>query len=163
TVPVVVNPNVIPATYTLAFRGLTQIPFNKDPKAPANQRPPVSIELPSSPVTIAVLPKQVANLTLANANLTAKPGGSTDLLVRVARMSDYTGECKVQVIGPPKVKGISVGDGVAPAGKDEIELVVKAAADAALGNRTDLIVRATATLKSKIAVTHEVKFNVNVA
>ena len=160
--PVIVNANVTPGTYTLVLRGQAQIPYNKDPTAPANQRPPIGVELPSTPLTITVLPKQVATVTLANANLTAKVGASAELVVRVARMFDYAGEFKVQVVLPANVKGISVADGVIPAGKDEVKLVVKAAADAAPGNRTDLIVRATATLKGNIAVTQEVKFNVNI-
>ena len=113
-------------------------------------------------MTITVLPKQVATVTVANANLTAKVGASVELVVRVARMFDYAGEFKVQVVLPANVKGISVADGIIPAGKDEVKLVVKAAADAAPGNRADVIVRATATLKGNIAVSQEVKFNVNV-
>jgi hypothetical protein len=68
----------------------------------------------------------------------------------------------VQLVLPANVKGVSSTAVIIPAGKDEVKLPLKAPADAAPGNRANLIVRATATLDGNIPVTHETKINVNV-
>jgi hypothetical protein len=113
-------------------------------------------------VTITVLPKQVATLSLANPNVTAKIGAPSEVIVKVARMYDFAGEFKVQVIVPPTVKGVTAAEAIIPAGKDEAHVIVRIAADAAPGNRPDLIVRAVAVVNGNVPITHEVKFNVNV-
>jgi hypothetical protein len=160
TVPVVVNPNVAPGTYNLVFRGQTQLPFNKDPKAA--QKPPIPVVLPSTAVALEVLPKAVATVTLAPPNPTVKAGAQAEVVVKVARQFNYDGEFKVQVVLPPAAKGLSAADMTIPPGQDEAKVVLKAAADAAPGARGDLVVRATALVGGKVPVVHEVKFSVNV-
>jgi hypothetical protein len=160
TGPVVVNANVTPGTYNIVLRASAPIPFNKDPMA--KQKQPVNVQLPSTPVTLTVIPKQLATLSLANATVTAKPGTQGELQVKVARMFDYAGEFKVQVVIPAGIKGVSATETTIPAGKDEVRAVLKIAPDAAPGNRADLIVRAVALFNGNLPVTHEVKFNVNV-
>lgn len=159
TAPVVVNANVAPGTYNLVLRGQAQIPFNKDVKGPKNAQ---LVVLPATPVAITVLPKSVANVTLNPAGPTVKAGAQTEVVVKVARLFDYAGEFKVQVVLPAAAKGLSAAEVTIPAGKDEAKLVIKAAADAAPGPRPELLVRATALLDGKVPANHEVKFSVNV-
>jgi hypothetical protein len=155
-----VNPNVAPGTYNLELRGSAQIPFNKDPMA--KQKPNVNVLLPSAPAIITVLPKQVATLTLANPNIMAKIGTQSEVTVKVARVPEFTGEFKVQLVLPANTKGLSAADVTIPAGQNEAKIILKIAPDAAPGNHADLVVRATAMQNGNIPTPHEVKFNVNV-
>jgi hypothetical protein len=159
SLPVVVAGNVQPGTYTLVLRTQSQIPFNKDPKAA--QKPPTIVVQPTTPVTLTVLPRSVAALTLGNAAPTIKVGTEGELVVKVARQSGYEGDFKVQLVLPPNVKGVEAGESTIPAGQNEVKLVLKVPADAAPGNVPNLTVRATATLDG-VPIVHEVKFNVNV-
>jgi hypothetical protein len=159
-VPVVANANLAPGNYNLVLRGQAPIPFSKDVKTPKNQNTPVV--LPSTPVALAVLPKSVATVTLNPPAPTVKAGAQAELVVKVARLFDYGGEFKVQVVLPPAAKGLSAADVTIPAGHDEAKVIVLAAADAAPGARADLVVRATALLNGKVPAVHEVKFSVNV-
>jgi hypothetical protein len=158
--PVVANANVPPGQYNIVLRGTAQIPFNKDPKAP--QKPPINVVQVSLPVVLTVVPKQVAAVTVASPNMTVKAGTQAEVVVRVARMFDYAGELKLQVVLPPAIKGLSVADAVIPAGQNEAKIVVKVTADAAPGNRPDLVVRATAVVAGNLTTTQEAKFAVNV-
>jgi hypothetical protein len=159
-VPIVINANVEPGPYNLVLRSTAQIPYNKDPKAP--QKPPTNVVQPSTPVTITVLPKQVGTLALSNANPMVKVGGSTELVLKVTRQFGFAGEFKVQLVLPPNAKGISADPVTIPAGKDEVKLVLKAAADAAPGPRADLILRAVAMVNGNVPTTHDLKFAANV-
>jgi hypothetical protein len=160
TLPVVVNPNVPPGTYNLVLRGFAQFPYNKDPKSP--QKQPTPVVLPSTPVTLTVLPKVVATVTATAPNPNIKAGAQVEVVVKVARMFDYAGEFKVQLVLPPNLKGISAADVTIAAGADEAKLVVQAAADAAPGPRPDLVVRATAMVNGNVATVQEAKVTVNV-
>jgi hypothetical protein len=151
--------NVQPGTYTIVFRCQGQVPYNKDPMA--KQKPNVNIVQPSTPVTLTVLPKSVANVTLSNQSLNVKLGKEAEVVVRVARQFGYEGEFKVQVVLPANAKGVQIADAVIPAGKDEAKLVVKTVAGAAPVNLPNLVVRATADYQGHPTV-HEVKLNVNV-
>jgi hypothetical protein len=160
TVPVTVNANLAPGTYSIVFRGQAQIPFHKDPKQ--KQRPNTPVVLPSSALTLTVLPKALANVSLQPQGVTVKVGKQAELTVRVNRLFEYDGEFRLEVVVPPAVKGVTVEPAVIPAGKNEAKVVVKAAADAAPGNRANLVVRAVALFNGKVPTKHEVKFNVNV-
>jgi hypothetical protein len=157
---VTVNNNVPPGTYNIVLRATAQIPFNKDPMA--KQKPNVNVVFPSTPVAITVLPKQVATLTIPQPAVTAKVGTTSDVVVKVARNPGFAGEFKVQLVIPPNIKGVSADEVTIPAGKDEAKLVLKIAADAAPGNRPDLIVRATAMQNGNVPTPHEAKITVNV-
>ncbi|MGH7224290.1 MAG: hypothetical protein ACRELF_13750, partial [Gemmataceae bacterium] len=152
-----VQNTVQPGTYTLVLHTQTQMPYNKDPKA--KQKPNTIVVLPSAPVTLTILPKSLAKLSLSTTNVSVKMGKQAELLVRVQRQFGYDGEFKVQVVLPSGAKGATIADTVIPAGKDEAKLIVKAGAKP--GNLSNLIVRATAMYHGH-ATTHEVKFNVNV-
>jgi hypothetical protein len=155
-----VRPNAPPGTYNLVLRGTAQIPFNKDPKA--KQKAPVFVMQPSTAFTLTVLPSQVAQVAVNNGNPTIKLGTPFELIVSVNRQNDYGGEFKVELILPPNVKGVSAEPVVIPAGKNEAKLVLKVPTDAAVGNRPNLVVRATATLAGNTPLAQETKINVNV-
>jgi hypothetical protein len=155
-----VGAGVMPGTYNVVLRGTAAIPYNKDPMA--KQKPNANVILPSTPLTITVLPKQVASISVNNANPQVKIGTPTELVVKVNRMFDYAGEFKVQLVLPPNTKGIVADDVVIPAGKDEARVILKTPAGAMPGNLPNLIVRATATLNGNMPVAHEAKINVNV-
>jgi hypothetical protein len=157
TLPINVQPNVAPGTYTLVLRTQTQMPYNKDPMA--KQKPNTIVVMPSAPVTLTILPKTLATLSLSTTNVTVKTGKEAEVVVRVARQFGYDGEFKVQVVLPSGAKGFTIGDAVIPAGKDEAKLIVKAEAKPV--NVANVIVRATALYQGHPTV-HEVKLNVNV-
>ncbi len=157
TLPITVPPNIPPGAYNIVLRTETQMPYNKDPMA--KDKPNTLVVLPSTAVTLTVLPKELAQLSLSTPNATVKAGQSAEVVVRVNRLYGYTGEFKVQVVLPPGTKGAQIGDVVIPAGKDEAKLVIKAGAMPA--NLPNLTVRATAMYQGR-ATTHEVKLNVNV-
>jgi hypothetical protein len=126
----------------------------------AKQKPNTLVVQPSAPVTLTILPKSVANFTVANPSMTVKIGKEAEVVVRVARQYGYDGEFKVQVVLPPNAKGVQIGEAVIPAGKDEARLVIKTVVGAAPVNLPNLVVRATAMYQGH-AMTHEAKLNVN--
>src|SRR5208283_380561 len=126
-----------PGTYTIVFRGSVQTQFGKDPMKKAN----ATLVQPSSPVLLTVLPKQVANVTVAPPNATVKVGNQTEVTVKVARLHEYAGEFKVLLVLPPNTKGINAAEVTIPAGKDETKLVISLEADAPVGNQAGLLVR----------------------
>jgi hypothetical protein len=152
--------NLPPGTYTIVMRATAQMPYNKDPMA--KQKPNVNLVQPSTAVTISVLPKQVATLSVPNANVTAKVGMQSEVPIKLTRMFNYAGEFKVQVVLPQGVKGLSVEEVTVPAGQDEAKLVVRVASDMAPANLANLVVRATAMQEGNITTVHEAKLNINV-
>ena len=99
---------------------------------------------------------------VANANATAKVGQQVELVVKVARLHDYAGEFKVELVLPKGVQGLSAEAVTIPAGANEVKLAVRVPENAQPGNRQNLTVRAVATLEGDVALTHETKVNVNV-
>ncbi len=159
SLPVVVPANVQPGVCTLVLRAQAGIPYNKDPMAKNKQ--PVLVIQPTAPVTLTVLPKELAKLSLSNAGPTVKQGMEMQVMVKVQRLFNYEGEFKVQVVLPAGAKGVEVADAVIPAGKDEAALVIKAAKDAPVANLANLTVKASGTAFGTV-VNHELKFNVNI-
>jgi hypothetical protein len=160
TLAAVVPANVPPGTYNLVFRGFAPMPFNKDPKA--KQRPNVNVVEASTPCRVTILPKTVANLSVDNANPTVKLGAAFVVTVRVARLSEYDGEFKVNLVLPPNVQGVEADPAVIPAGQNEAKLTLRAPSGVQPGPRANLTVRAVATVNGNVPLTHEVKINVNV-
>ncbi|HZY88036.1 MAG TPA: hypothetical protein VFE78_24590, partial [Gemmataceae bacterium] len=156
---VIVNGQVPPGLYTIVLRSQAQVPYNRDPAA--KQKPNVNVTQHSAPLTLTVLPKELARLSLSSQSPAVKAGAQADLVVKVNRLHNYDGELKVEVVLPPNTKGVEVAGAVIPAGKDEVKLVVKVPAGTAPGGRNNLVVRATGTAYGH-AIKHEVKFNVNV-
>ncbi|MBM4070041.1 MAG: hypothetical protein FJ271_13975 [Planctomycetes bacterium] len=150
--------NVPPGTYSLVFRSFAPVPFAKNPKDKKNN---VNAIVPSTPVALTVVPKEVVKLNVA-ANTNIKAGTNLDLAVPVNRLFDFEDAVKLQLILPPGTQGLSADDAVIPAGKSDGKLVIRVPANAAAGNRANLIVRATATIHGNITLTHEAKININI-
>jgi hypothetical protein len=146
--------NVAPGKYTFVFKSFA--PISPMPKGKA-----VNVVQPSTAVTLTVLPRTVANLSVSNAAPALKAGDEFELTVKTARTNDYTGEFKVKLVLPPEAKGISAEEVTIPAGQNEVKLKLKAAADAAPGPRNNLTVQATAVLEG-VTLTHETKINVTI-
>jgi hypothetical protein len=160
TLAAVVNGNVPPGTYNLVFRGFSPVPFNKDPKA--KQKPNVNAVEPSNACQVLILPKQVANLSVDNANPTLKLGKEVVVAVRVNRLQDYDGEFKVSLVLPPNVQGVTADPVTIPAGQNEAKLTLRSGATVAPGPRPNLTVRAVAVVNGDTPLTHETKINVTV-
>jgi len=161
TLPVQVNANAQPGVYNLVLRATAQIPYNKDPKAP--QKPNTNVVAVSTPVALSIVPKVLGTVTLASGNPAVKAGGQTEVVVRVARLFNFSGEYKVEVVVPPAVKGVTVDPVVIPAGQDEVKLIIKAPTDAMPGNRAGLIVRVSALYQGMVpTVSPDVPLAVNV-
>jgi hypothetical protein len=158
-VTVDVKTSVPPGTYNLVLRGTVQVPFGKDPMA---KKANTNIVLPANPITLTVLPNQVAKISVTNANPTLKIGAQTEVAIKLTRMHDYKGQFKVLLVLPADMKGISADEITIPAGEDEAKIVLRAPADAAPGNRQNLVVRAVALINGNTPLSHEAKINVNV-
>jgi hypothetical protein len=148
-----------PGRYAIVFRGLALTPGMdaKNPKMAA-AAPAVS----SSPVTVTIVPKGVAQVTLSNAQPTVKIGNKVELIVNVQRQFDYGGEFKVQLVLPPGTKGLISDELTIPADKDSGKLVIAAEPDAMVGLRGNLTVRVIAQFDAKLALNHDKRLTVNV-
>ncbi len=149
--------NVPPGSYSLVFRSFAPVPFAKNPKDKKNN---VNVVLPSSPVLLTVLPKEVVKLNVA-ASSNIKIGAAFELPVKVDRLYDFDDAVKLQLVLPPN-SGLTVEEAIIPAGKTDGKLIVRAAANAAGGNRANLTVRAVATIHGNVVLNHEAKININV-
>jgi hypothetical protein len=150
-----VGPNTPPGTYNLVFRGFA--PISKEPKGK-----PLNTILPSNAVQVVVLPKQVANLTVDNPNLTAKPGADVVATVKVQRLFDYADAFKVDLTLPPNTKGVTVENITIAPGANEAKLTIKIAKDAPPMNLQNLNLRAVAVVNGNVTLTHEIKINLNI-
>lgn len=151
--------NVQPGKYNIVFTSFAPVTY-KDAKGKAKQN--VNTVLPSTALELTVLPKQVASLSLGSGNPSVKVGNQTELLVKVTRQFDYAGEFKVQLVLPPNTQGISADPVTIKAGENEAKLILRAAANATVGARPNLTVRAVAVVNGNVNLTHETKLNVNV-
>ena len=150
--------NVPPGKYAIVFRGLA-VPPGMDAKNP--KPAPSALAVSSSPVTVTVLPKAVAQVTLGNAQPTVKVGNKVEVPVNVQRLFDYAGEFKVELVLPPGTKGISSEELTIPADQNSGKLVIVAAPEATAGLRGNLTVRVIAQIDAK-TINHEKKLSVNV-
>jgi hypothetical protein len=158
-VTVAVKTTVAPGVYNLVLRGTAQVPFSKDP---TGKKANVTVSLPANPITLTILPNQVAKVNVNNANPTVKIGSQTELVITVSRLHAYTGEFKVRLVVPPDVNGITAEEATIPAGKDEARILLRARADAPPGHRSNLVIQAAAIVNGNTPLTHEIRINVNV-
>ena len=150
----------MPGPYTLVLRGVSQVPFVKDPMA--KQKGNVPADAFCTPIPVLVIPNAVAKLTpspLANNN-TLKIGTPADLVVKIDRQFDYAGEIKVKFELPKGATGVTAAEVTVPAGKDEAKLTLKA--DGKPGAIQNATVTATAVYAGKYAITQEAKVSFNV-
>jgi hypothetical protein len=153
-----IGSNVAPGVYTLVLRGTAQHQFEKVPKGPKVNS---GLLQPSAPITLTVVPASLGTLQ-ASAPGNAKIGATAEVVVKVTRLHNYTGEYKLKVVLPADVKAVSADETTIPTGKDEAKLVLKIAGDAKPGNLPNLVVQATAQFEGKTPITSEAKFNLNV-
>jgi hypothetical protein len=117
---------------------------------------------PSTPITLTIFPKQVATFALTPAKPVVKMGQQTEFVVKATRLADYTGPIKVELVVPPAAKGLSAAPVTIPAGKDEVKMVLRADPKLTPGNKPNLTLKATAEIRPKTVLTHEVKLSVDV-
>jgi hypothetical protein len=142
------------------LRAQAQVPFNKDPKAA--QKPATQVVQSSTPVSLTVLPAQVATLAVNNANPSLKAGAKAEVLVKVNRQHGYAGEFQVQLVLPADAQGVIAKVNRQHGYENEAKLVLDAPAAAQPGNRPNLTVRAVAVLEGGVALNHDTKINVNI-
>jgi hypothetical protein len=153
-----IKPNAEPGTYSVVLRGQVQV--NKaDKKRKKNAN--LNLQLPSTPITISVLPKELARLSVGG-KLQVKAGRETELVVKAARLHGYEGPLEVKLILPPGVRGLEPAEATIPAGASEVRLTLRAEPGAAIGARNNLIVRAVGMYQGKVRTSQETKVNVNV-
>lgn len=145
-----------PGTYNLVLRGFGSI-TPKDLKKDGKGGKGVNTILPTAPVTLTIIPKTVANLTVDNAGPAVKAGGEAVLNLKVARLSDYAGEFKVTLL-PENTNGVTAAEVTIPAGQNDAKLTLKAPDGAAPGPRQNLTLRAVAVV-SGVTLNHDLKIN----
>jgi len=150
--------NVVPGTYAIVFRSFAPVPFSRNPMD--KKKPNVNAVEASTPLMLTVLPKQVANVSAPNINL--KIGAQAEILVTTARLHEFEGPFKVQLVLSPNVKGLNVGEVTIPGTETQGKLMVSAAANAPVANYPNLVIRATAVVNGNVTLTHETKININV-
>ena len=158
-----VKATALPGTYSMVFRGDSQVPFIRDPMNKG-----AKTNLPASaftdPVEVTVIPTAVAKLTpAALPNNTLTIGTPGELAVKIERQYDFAGEYKVKFVPPMGVTGVTAPEVTVPAGKDEVKLVFTAAADAKPGAVTNGSIIVTAVYDKKYTITHEAKVTFTVA
>ena len=111
---------------------------------------------------VIVLPKQVANLSVDNANLTMKAGAEAFVTVKVQRLFEYTDAFKVELVVPPNAKALSVENPTIAPGANEAKLKLKVAPGTPPMNVQNLVLKATAVVNGNVNLEHETKINVNI-
>jgi hypothetical protein len=150
-----------PGEYDVVFQGQAIFPYSPEPKA--SQKPNIQVFLPSHPVRLLVVPKELARLSIEPGTPTVKAGADTEITVRLDRQFGFGGEFRIELVAPKDVKGLSAEPVTVPTGQDEAKLVLKTEADTPPGNRSNLLVRVTATFREGAAPTvQETKLGVNV-
>ncbi|MCE9531186.1 MAG: PPC domain-containing protein, partial [Planctomycetes bacterium] len=152
-----VKPTTPPGTYTIVMKASTPIQFAKE----AKKNVALTIVTATTPLVIKVLPTVVAKVT-ATPKGNLKPGMPGEVTVKVERLNEYTGDFKVKLTLPPTAKGLSADEVTIPAGKDEIVVPVKVAADATAGTIQNVVATATGTVEGKIPIVQDTKFNLTV-
>ena len=153
-----VKQNAAPGRFTVVLRGTTQGAGMIKGKG----KPPVGlVNQVSTPISVTILPKQVAKLTVTPQTQKVIAGKDTNITVKVARIYDYAGPFKVELLPPPGAKGIQAEEAQIKAGENEATLVLQVPTRTPPGNYQNCTIRATAQYQGH-AVVHETKININV-
>jgi hypothetical protein len=152
TLTLTAQPALVPGSYNLILRGFAPI-------APPKGKN-VNTILPTAPVTVVAIPKQIAALSLDNANPSLKVGGEAVVTLKVARQFDYQGEFKVQLL-PDNANGVTAPELTIGPGQNDAKMTLKIAEGTNPGPRQNLTLRAVAVLEG-VNLNHDLKFNVNV-
>lgn len=145
-----IRPNAAPGRYCFMVRGDMTV----------NARGVNATLSAWTPIDVRVLPNSLARLTAGNVSV--KAGGTAELTIRADRQFDYAGEFAVTV-ALPDGRGVTAGKVVIPAGKDEVKIPLMAVKDAKPGAIQNVTITAVAMYEGDVAVSHEVKVNVNVS
>lgn len=161
-----VRPNAPPGAYSLTVRGTAPVAYARPapPGGPAPKPQTVTAVAFAEPVEVVVLPPALAKVTVANlpgGTLTA--GGTGELTVRVERLHDFADEFQVRFEPPPGAGGVTAEPVVIPAGRNETQLVLRAAPDAKPGPVANATVVVTARYAGRYPITHEAKVTFTVA
>jgi Bacterial pre-peptidase C-terminal domain len=158
-----IRANALPGLQTVVLRAETQIQITRDP-AQKDKKTPATVVAYSDPIPVTVLPTAVVKATASFPTNPLRLGKSGDIVVKVERLNDFTGELQVTLTLPKDLKGITLPDkATIPAGKDEVKIPITASADAKPGAINNLPITVTATLYGKHAITHETRINLTVA
>jgi hypothetical protein len=157
TFVVEVKGNALPGVYPIILQATTQLQYSKDPNG---KKQNIAIVQPTSPFLVTVIPTAIGKITFNP--IKVMQGKEAELLVKVERLAEYTGEFKVKVTLPGNVKGIELPEITIPANQTEVKVVVKASMDATVGNFQNLPAVATGIVESKIPITQEAKLNLQV-
>jgi hypothetical protein len=152
--------NIPPGTYSVLIRGQTQVQIARDPKA--TQKINATLTEVSAPLSVTIVPKQLARVSLATSNLSVKAGKDATLAVRINRQFDFTGPFTLQLVLPASAQGIHANKATIAAGKDEAKLVLQVDEDAPEGNYANVTVRATADFPNGGPISQEAKFSLKV-
>jgi hypothetical protein len=162
TIALDVRPNVPPGAYTVVVRGQATISLTRDNANGIKQPQNTLVIQPSEPITLFVLPKQLATVNVDPAAPKVGQGKEVAVTVKVSRLLEYDGPFTLQLVVPDSVKGISAEPVTIAEGKDEAKLVVRVGDDAPIGNQAGLLIR-TVGQWHKQEIGQETKFAVNVS
>ena len=152
------KPASLPGTYTIVLRATTQVPTT-DPKKKGGN---LIVTTSTMPITVILLPLQVAKVTLDGPKGNLKQGVDSEVIVKVERLFDYAGELKVKLTLPMGAKGVTAAEVTIPGDKSEGKVILKVAADAPAGPIQNILLQTTALLEGKVPTVQETKFNVNI-
>jgi hypothetical protein len=154
-----IGPNVPPGVYSVVFRAQAQ--FFTGGKRRRGQL--LSLVESAPPISLTVLPRQLAGVSLSPPKVRVEPGGRAEVLVKVARRYKYlAGEFKVRLVSPSKEKGIHAAEVTIPAGKDRAKLVIEVDPEVMAGARSNFIVRVSGRLGGKGPINQEARLTVEV-
>jgi hypothetical protein len=159
TVALTAGPKAVPGDYNLVMRGSAEIPFSKDPAT--KNKPKVNVVQVAAPIVLTILPRIVASLEVPKA-VVSRAGNDCEVLVKLARMYDYAGEFKLQLVLPDGARGFTAPDVTVPPGGNQGRLWVHVASDAEPGLRQGLLVKATAAMAHGHMITQTAPLSIKV-
>lgn len=160
TADLAVAATVPPGKYGITFRGFAPIPAPTI--APAKEKTKAANTiLAANAIEVTVLPKEVAKLTVDNGNPTLKLGGEVVVTLKAARQFDYDEAIKVALL-PENANGVTAAEVVIPPGQTDAKVTFKVPAAGAVGQRSNLTIRAVAVVNGIVTLNHDLKINVNV-
>lgn len=151
------KPNVVPGTYTLVVRGQTQ-PVGKPlpPKAPPN------VVQTAPPVTVTIVPKQLAKLSVPAGLVKIAVGKEVEIPVKVARQLDYAGPFTLEVVLPAEIKGVTAEASSIKPGENDGKITIRIEPGASVGSSPVILIRAIALFNDEFPVAHEAKVTLNI-
>ncbi len=151
-----------PGSYTIFLIGQTQ-PINPKAQPAKGMAGPPNIVQISTPITLIIVPKQLAKVTATPLAAKGNLGKDVEIIVRAARQYDLPVSFKVELILPPTAKGISAKEVTIKTGEDETKLIVSISPQAQVGAAQGLTIRATAMFNGNIPIVHETKVTLSIA